>query len=79
MRNGRRVRVYVTRRKRNEKLDLRVMNLVALELADPRYVLINEALQPEEPKLQEEAPAKPLSVMIGRKKRKASFVNRWRG
>ena len=78
MRNGRRVRVYVTRRKRNEKLDLRVMNLVALELADPRYVLINEAPQSEEPKLQEEPPAKPISVMIQQHKQKASFVNRWR-
>lgn len=41
IRNGRRVCLYVTRHKRNETVDLRVMNWVALELADLRSVVIN--------------------------------------
>lgn len=46
---GRRIRYYRQRRKRNEKLDLHVYNLVALKLADPQYVLIQAESVPSTP------------------------------
>ena len=55
-RNGRRVRIYVNRRRRNEKLDLRVMNLVALELTDPKQVLLSVESPPEQPPPPQDPP-----------------------
>lgn len=49
MREGHRVRKYVPRRKRNEKLDLRVMNYAAVAMVDPTGQLL-AALEVEPPK-----------------------------
>ncbi|GJL55837.1 MAG: terminase [Nitrospirales bacterium] len=74
VRSGKRVRVYEQRRRRNEKLDLRSLNYVSLELADPRYMLINKPETTESDAVQVER----RSVMQRTYTLKSNWVNRYR-